>query len=384
MKVIMLTRSAFPFHEIGGLEKFVYYLSKNLMKEGVDVEIVTSSNKTKMRKVGDLKYTFVPPLVSSNPNFPHLMRASHLYLCYHLFIISAAKYLTKKKFDILHSYEMSAQKYLHFEKRSPTIVQAFDNEVCKVEGYKKILWKPAVLQLKDCMVQCDAIASEGEFQNKEIVKLFGVGKEKIIYIPVGVDLDLVEEELEKKGLSREELGLSDRDIVLISVNRFTPVKGISYLVDAFSIIKSRLENAKLLLIGAGSEESRIENQVYSLDLAESVLHLKNISESLLYSYYSLADVYVSPTLQEDFIIGILEAMACGKPIVSTGQSFMVHSGKNGYVVPKRNAKAIADAVLKMYDKDECKAMGNVSREIVKDYDWRVIARKTIKEYERLI
>jgi len=38
----------------------------------------------------------------------------------------------------------------------------------------------------------------------------------------------------------------------------------------------------------------------------------------------------------------------------------------------------------MYDKDECKAMGNMSREIVKDYDWRVIARKTIKEYERLI
>ena len=384
MKVVMLTRTLFPFHAYGGLEKFVYYLGKNLVKEGVDVEIVTSSNKTETRKFDDLKYTFVPPLVSSNRNFPHLIRAGHLYLSYNLFNISAAKYLAKKKFDILHSYEMAAQRYLHLEKKSPTIVQAFNNEVCKAPGFKKFLWRPAMLQLKDCMVHCDAIASEGEFQNKEIVELFGVDEKKIIVIPVGVDLASVEKELEMKTLSREELGFGDKDLVLISVNRITAVKGINYLVDAFRIIKSEHENAKLLLIGSGSEESRIEKQVHDLKLTESVLHLRNVSESLLFSYYSQADVYVSPTLQDDFLIGILEAMACGLPIVSTGQSFLVHSGINGYVVPKKNAKAIADAVLKMYDKGECKKMGNMSQEIVKEYDWRVIASKAIKEYERLI
>jgi glycosyltransferase involved in cell wall biosynthesis len=384
MKVVMLTRTLFPFHDYGGLEKFVYYLSKNLVREGVDVEIVTSSNKTETRKIGDFKYAFVPPLVGSNPNFPHLIRAAHLYLSYNLFNVSAAKYLAAKKFDILHSYEMAAQRYLHLEKRSPTIVQAFNNEVCKAPGFKKFLWKPAMLQLKDCMVQCDTIASEGEFQNQEIIELFGVDKKKIIIIPVGVDLTSVERELETKTLSRKELGFSDKDLVLISVNRITAVKGINHLVDAFSIIKSEHENAKLLLIGSGSEESRIEKQVHDLKLTESVLHLKNVRESLLFSYYSQADVYVSPTLQDDFLIGILEAMACGLPIVSTGQSFLVHSGINGHVVPKKNPKAIADAVLKMRDKGECKTMGNMSREIVKDYDWKVIAKKAIKEYERLI
>jgi len=384
MKVVMLTRTVFPFHDYGGLEKFVYYLGKNLIKEGVDVEIVTSSNKTEARKEDGLKYTFVPPLVSSSSNFPHLIRAGHLYLNYNLFNISAAKYLAKKKFDILHSYEMAAQRYLHLEKKSPTIVQAFNNEVCKAPGFKKFLWKPAMLQLKDCMVQCDAIASEGEFQNKEIVELFGVDEKKIIVIPVGVDLASVKKQLKIRALTREELGFSDKDLVLISVNRITAVKGVDYLVDAFSIIKSEHENAKLLLIGSGPEEGRIKKQVHNLKLTESVLHLRNVSESLLFNYYSQADVYVSPTLQDDFLIGILEAMACRLPIVSTGQSFLVHSGINGYVVPKKNAKAIADAVLKMYDKGECKKMGKMSQEIVKEYDWRVIASKAIKEYERLI
>jgi glycosyltransferase involved in cell wall biosynthesis len=380
----MLTRTLFPFHDYGGLEKFVHYLSKNLVQEGVDVEIVTSSNKAETRKAGDFKYTFVPPLVDSNSNFPHLVRAAHLYLSYNLFNISAAKCLAAKKFDILHSYEMAAQRYLHLESRSPTIVQAFNNEVCKAPGFKKFLWKPAILQLKDCMVQCNAIASEGEFQNQEIIELFGVDRKKIIVIPVGVDLTSVEKELETMTLSRKELGFSDEDLVLISVNRITAVKGINYLVDAFSIIKSEHENAKLLLIGSGSEESRIEKQVHDLKLTESVLHLRNVRESLLFSYYSQADVYVSPTLQDDFLIGILEAMACGLPIVSTGQSFLVRSGINGHVVPKKNPKAMADAVLKMYDKGECKTMGDMSREIVKDYDWKVIAKKAIKEYERLI
>jgi len=375
----------FPFHGYGGLEKFVYYLSKNLVKEGVDVEILTSSDKSQVKKIDALKYTFILPSVSIKYlDLPHLVRAGHLYLRYSMFINSAAKYLKKKNFDVLHSYEMAAQKYLHFEKRSPTIVQAFNNEVCKVEGVKRILWNPSVLQLRDCMMRCDVVASEGKFQNEEIVKLFGVDKRKIIAIPVGVDLSFVERILEESTLLREQLGLVDKDFVLISVNRLTPVKGINYLVEAFSIIKSQLENAKLLLIGAGPEEHRIKKQAHDLKIDESVLHLKNISESLLFSYYNLADVYVSPTLQEDFIIGILEAMACGLPIVSTGQDFLVHSGRNGYVVPKRNARAIADAVLKMYSKGECKTMGTVSREIVKDYDWRVIARKVIKEYNRLI
>ncbi len=385
MKVVMLTRVASPFHIYGGMEKFVYYLSENLIKEGVDVTVVTSSNKSEVRKVNGIKYILIPPLVKYvHTSIPHSVRAAGLYFRYNLFNFAVAKRLKQRSFDVLHSYEMSAQRYLQFRNKSPTIVQAFDNELCKIEGWKRIFYYPSMQQLRYCMVNCDAIAAEGEFQIQEIMVLFGVNRRKIIIIPVGVDLSLAKESLETNYISREELGLSDNDFVLISVNRFSRVKGISYLVDAFRIVKSQVENAKLLLIGTGPEAGRIREQVCKLELTESVLHLGNLPESLLYNCYSLSDVYVSPTLHDDFIMGILEAMACGLPIISTGQSFVVHQGINGYVVSKKDPKGIASALLKMYDEDKCKVMGNMSRTIVKDYDWKIIARKAIKEYERLV
>jgi len=78
-------------------------------------------------------------------------------------------------------------------------------------------------------------------------------------------------------------------------------------------------------------------------------------------------------------------MACGLPVVSVdSQEGAVQHGKNGYVVPQRDSNAIVDAVLKIYDKNQWKQMGNISKEIVKDYDWNIIAKKAIIEYEKLI
>lgn len=180
------------------------------------------------------------------------------------------------------------------------------------------------------------------------------------------------------------MGLADDDFVLISVNRFERDKGINYLVDAFSILKQELNNAKLILIGTGREEERIKNQIISYKLTDSIIHLENVPEHLLYAYYGLSDVYVSPVLQDDWVMGIQEAMVCGLPVISTGQEFLVKDGVNGYIVSKRNPQAMANAILKMYDEGKSKMMGSKSEKMVEDYDWSVITKTAIKVYEKLI
>ena len=72
------------------------------------------------------------------------------------------------------------------------------------------------------------------------------------------------------------------------------------------------------------------------------------------------------------------------PIISTDQEFVVKHGINGYIVPQKDPRAIANAVVKLYDEHKCKIMGNMSREIIKQYDWRIIAKKAIGEYEKLM
>lgn len=78
-------------------------------------------------------------------------------------------------------------------------------------------------------------------------------------------------------------------------------------------------------------------------------------------------------------------MACGLPIISTHtQEGAVQNGKNGYIIPIADTKAIVDGVLKMFEKNEIKKMGRLSKKIIKKYDWSVIAKKAITEYEKLI
>ena len=380
MKVIITSRAVYPLHGYGGMEKYVYYLSKYLVKQGINVEIVSSSDNKKRKEevIDGIKYTIIPPQVNQR-------RLSHLW--YHLFVINLAKYLKKKEFAVLHSYGITSYAYLHLKKRASTIVQAFDFEPFILEKkYLKATYNEIFMKnpLRYCITHCDAIALYGEYQIDEIIKLFNIDRNRVFFLPVGVDISSIIKTLEVKKLSRENLGLKDKDFVLISVNRFDSHKGINYLVDAFNLIKQEIDNAKLILIGAGSEEERIKKQIEDYKLTDSVIHLKNVPEDLLYNYYALSDIYVSPTLFEYFITSVMEAMACGLPIVSTGQEFIVESGVNGYVVPKRNAKEMAEAVLKIYDGNKVKTMGNASQQIIKKYDWNIIAKNAIKKYEKLI
>ncbi|MGQ9468445.1 MAG: glycosyltransferase [Nitrososphaerales archaeon] len=79
-----------------------------------------------------------------------------------------------------------------------------------------------------------------------------------------------------------------------------------------------------------------------------------------------------------------EAAACGLPIISTGQEWWVHDGVNGYVVPPGSPSAIAEAVLRIYDRNAFREMGRASRCIAENYDWHVIAKKAIDVYQKLI
>ena len=385
MKVIIATKSVFHLHNYGGEPKYIYYLNKYLVEMGVDVEIIAPLNRTKKRMeiYEGIKYVFIPPMIDRR-----ISAIWHL-----LFSTNLAIHLRKKEFDILHSYEMIPYTYLHFKNRAPTIIQPFGLEPFTNLSHLKAIEENVVKRIyvrhflqhpwKYCITHADAVAIEGDFQTEQMERLFGVNKEKLFNLPVGVDISSIKERLEEKKVLRKDLGLNDDDFVLISVNRFDSDKGVNYLVDAFNIIKQNLNNAKLILVGTGHEEERIMNQVRNCKLNKDVIHLKNVPEDLLYYYYGLSDLYISPTLQDDFMMGILEAMVCGLPIVSTGQDFLVRSGANGFVVPKRDPQAIADAVLRIYDGDKYKVMGNVSRKMVKDYDMKIIAKTAIVEYEKL-
>ncbi len=387
MRVIISSRVIYPFHPYGGVEKYFYYLGKYLVKQGVDVEIITSSVGGKKNEVIEgIKYTFIPPPASSRG--PTLSLMSH-----HLFGMNLARYLRRRKFDILHSNDITPFYYSRFKHRTPVLFTPFlSYNGCaptQLKGIDRILmmgpgrWFFKRALIKFLLINADGVASEGDFQTKDIMELFGLKKENFFNVPPGVDISRIKETLKNQMISRTDLGIGD-DLVLISVNRLAPDKGITYLIDAFNIIKKILEKTKLILIGTGSEEEKIIEQIKRCGLTDNVIRLKDVSEEALYNYYGLSDIYISPVLHTDFVMGIEEAMASGLPIVSTGQSWLVKPGENGFIVPPREPQRMADAILKMRSRGLIKKFGVKSEEIVKNYDWKVIAKEAISIYEELI
>jgi len=378
MKVVISTRAIYPFHGYGGMERYYYNLAKHLVEQGIKVEIVTSQDKSGNRVVefDGIKYTFIPPNFNRKP---------FMSLWYYPFSLNVKKYLEKIRFDVLHG-TAGTYPYSNLRNRKPVIVQPFGLEPFKIEGIRGLLLKILFYRMsKRNMENADAIASEGELQTKEIIDLFGVPREKIFYLPVGVDLDIIEQYLKNSPLSKEDYNLQDADLVLINVNRLAPNKGVPYLIESLKILNEEL-NVKLIMVGSGPEEGNIKKKINDLELQDKVLHFKNISDEKMFQLFTLAEVSVTPTLYEGLPTVVLEAMACGKPIVASNVSEIpqvVKNGINGFLVPPANSKAIADAVLKIYDKNLFMKMSKSSKKIIKNYDWSKIAKMAVKKYEEL-
>ncbi len=379
--MVITSRAVFPFHGFGGMEKYFYNLAKGLTKQGIDVEIVTSFDGTGRRDwvYERIKYRFLPPNFNKKP----LMS-----LWYPFFNRNVMRYLEKLRFDILHGAG-GAYPYVLLESRNPVVFQTFGLEPFKFKGLKKVYHRILTYRrIRLTLEYADAIASIGDSQIQHIISLFKVSPEKIFKLPDGVDLDLIDECISNVEITRKDLGIRETDLVLMNVNRLVPHKGVPFVINALKILSKQLP-VKLILVGTGPEEQKIKKQIRRLELEDKVIHFRNIPDKKMFQLYTLADISITPGLiDEGMYLTILEAMAAGKPIVATNVSTdiseVVIEGENGFLVSPTNPEAIANAVLKIYDKNLFEKMGRRSREIVKDFDWKIIAKKAIERYERLV
>jgi len=386
MKIILASKVTYPYHKYDGTARYVYGLGKHLVKKGVEVEILAPpGDPDEVSEDGfeGINYNIIEPAVKPGKYFGFVRS-------YHQFNINATKALKDKEFDLLHLFEITCWNYLLKKKRKPVVAQPFHRgtEPWKPKTIaKKIFDLPISLPLKYCLTRSEAVAAEGNIQSKKLMQEYGIPEEKIINLPDGVDLKEIEENIKESPLVREDLGITDKDFVIISVGRLQPEKGATHLIKALKILKEKIPEIKLIQVGAGSEEERIHNLVHEHSLVDNFEPHKNLTDEQLFGCYSLADVFVTPTLYEGLPQVVLEAMATGLPIVATNTGEnpqVVEEGVNGYLIPPKDPKAIAEAVMKMRDEGRIQEMGEKSREKIKEYDWNNIAEKALRGYEKLL
>jgi glycosyltransferase involved in cell wall biosynthesis len=201
----------------------------------------------------------------------------------------------------------------------------------------------------------------------------------------GVDTSKFRPGLDPSPL-REKLGLGESPVIL-SNGRLIEQKGFKYLIEAFAAVRREIKDAELVIIGKGPLKEELTQQAASLGIGGSVLFVTGIPEAELPLYYSMADVFVLPSLYEPSAVVLYEALSSGKPIVATaaGGNQEIVTGECGDIVPVRDAPALSRSMTSLLlDMNKRRHMGHASRtRAVERFDWDVIARDWDRSYRLL-
>lgn len=205
---------------------------------------------------------------------------------------------------------------------------------------------------------------------------------KVRVIPNGVDVERFRPIAPNAAL-RASLGLASESPVAAIVAALRPEKNHELFLAAAARIRRLRPDAQFLVIGDGAQRAKLESLRDSLNLADCVRFLGTRGD--IPELLSLVDVLMLTSHMEANPVSILEALACGKPVVATrvgSISESVHDGQNGYLVPPGDADALADRVVDLFvDRNLARRLGQAGRQMVID-QWSL--DRMVRGYEELI
>jgi phosphatidylinositol alpha-mannosyltransferase len=201
-------------------------------------------------------------------------------------------------------------------------------------------------------------------------------------IPNGIEM----EHFSTDGPRRPEF--SDDKLNILFVGRLEKRKGLEYLIRACSIIKKEFSDFRLIVVGSGTRFRRkYRRMINDLNL-DNIVFTSFVSKEELPEYYRTADIFCSPaTGGESFGIVLLEAMACGKPVVASdivGYASLLTHNEQGLLVEPANEEALAQALLTLLkDGSLRRKMGEKGLATAPRYSWSNVARQVLDYYSSL-
>jgi len=325
IKILQVNKLYYPW--IGGVETIVKQLAEGL-KGGVQTTVLACQSKgsgtaeeingVKVYKAASFTMAMgMPVSLDFFGIFKKLIKENDLIFLHHPFPLSFLAYFLfgrNKKVVVWYHSDIVRQKIFGFV-FSPIL--------------KAVLKKSSKI----------FVSSPNLIENSRMLKKF---KGKCVVVPFGLGPDFFHVS-DKIFHQAQEIKNKFGQPLVLTIGRLTNYKGFEYLIEA-----SRKVEAKFLLIGSGALREKFLHLIRRWHLEDKFFIIPSVSDLL--PYYYACDVFVLPSIKksEAFGIVLLEAMACGKPIISTelgtGTSFINQDKKTGFVVEPRSASALAKAL----------------------------------------
>ena len=195
-----------------------------------------------------------------------------------------------------------------------------------------IQWEPKRTKAYEIMVRhnlskADVITATSVNLTQD-TKAYAPPATPIFTVPFGVDCDLF------RPLTREHS--VRRPLTIGVIKRLEEECGIQDLIAAFALLRPRLPETRLMIVGEGSCREALEALVRSLGVTDSVAFVGWVENAKLPEMVNQFDVFSLPSHRESFGVAVLEALACGVPVVATnvgGLPEVMRDGETGYLVP---------------------------------------------------
>ena len=383
MKILQIVPYFPPYH--GGQERYIYNLSKYLVKMGHEVHVIASNfPKTKEFEVIDgitveRRKCLMRPL--RNPIAPGMLRLGKKI----------------KEYDVIHTHNehsFAAMVAAYLRKRTdvPLILTChgqlrFGSKMADYfeRVYSRIIGR-GIFKAADRIISLSS-------SDLNYISSLGLDPKKISILPNAID----PEELFKIGSSSSMIDSSRSSFlkkyslagkrIIMFVGPVIQRKGVEYLIKSIpKVLKKTGDDSVFVLVGGGEFLNRARRLVKEMQINDRVIFTGRLTEEELIEIYRCADLFVLPSLSEGVPTTILEAMYFGVPVVATDiPGVKDHFKDVALLVPPKNEDRLAEAIVKLLEDEELtRRLSKAGEELVKNrYTWDVVARGYEKIYEEL-
>jgi glycogen(starch) synthase len=389
MRVLLISWEYPPVIE-GGLGRHVRKLSEHLVRDGVEVHVLTRGGGR--LPVHEDRHGVVVHRVRE-PQFPkdvdafvrwvEAMNSDMLELGLEL--------CERHDFDLVHSHDWlvaGAAESLAGRVSRPWLVTVHATEYGRHQGWVQKHPQSHIHAAERTMVRhADEVITCSRYMRSHVTRIFGVPPRSITVIPNGLDPgDLQPVVSDLAGLRARYAAPTDRLVLL--VGRLVYEKGFHLALDALAPLISRLGDVRFVVAGTGTAEAELKRQARRLGLTRHGTFLGWVGDDMLHALYRVAEVCIVPSIYEPFGLVALEAMASGClcVVADTGglREVVPGDGTVGVRFPSRDSAALEGVLEQVLTDDQARAqLVAEAREHVLRFDWVEVARRTQEVYDRL-
>ena len=379
----------------GGTGAYVYYLSRQLQKSGHNVHIITRHKMNSTEIVDGVSITYIK--CEGNPLTKYWSFARSTF--------KKLEELNKKfAFDIIHANLPLVPNFAIPKEPVNALISTVHStwkgeaEAIKHEGLRKLNTNEKFMlefnsllrsSEKKLMKRSDALIAVSMYTKKELTEFYDIDEEKIHIIYNGVDVQKFKPNKDRAGL-RRELGLEEKQKIILFVGRLYQRKGLDTLFQSISKVVQNFKDAKFVISGEGFRQNKekLLKLAEKLKIENSVLFVGYFPDEKLPDLYAASDIFVLPALYENFPFAILEAQATGLPVISTkvgGIPELVTNNKNGLLVEPANSEQLTEEIMILLKNPKfAEELGKRARQLIEEkFAWSLITNEVVDLYSKI-